>query len=43
LPQPEFGLDVITLIGLLRHCQHRSVPEIHAVLCERRLDTADAA
>src|SRR3954447_2905024 len=35
LPQQEFGLDVIALVGLLRHREHRSVPEIHAVLRER--------
>jgi hypothetical protein len=32
LPQHEFGLDVIALIGALRHREHRSVPEIHARL-----------
>ena len=32
LPQQEFGLDVIALVGLLRHREHRSVPEIHAAL-----------
>src|SRR3954470_18545473 len=35
LPQHEFGLDVITLVGTLRHAQHRSVPEIHAELVRR--------
>lgn len=29
LPQHEFGLDVIALVGALRHQEHRSVPEIH--------------
>ena len=29
LPQGEFGLDVIALVGALRHAEHRSVPEIH--------------
>src|SRR5436309_2342574 len=29
LPQHEFGLDVIALVGRLRHAEHRSVPEIH--------------
>ena len=37
LPHHEFGLDVITLIGALRHRGHRSVPEIHAALSERGL------
>jgi Transposase, Mutator family len=35
LPQHEFGLDVIALIGRLRHAEHRSVPEIHAELVRR--------
>lgn len=35
LPQHEFGLDVIALVGTLRHAQHRSVPEIHAELTRR--------
>ena len=30
LPQHEFGLDVIALIGTRRHAEHRSIPEIHA-------------
>jgi hypothetical protein len=35
LPQHEFGLDVIALVGTLRHAEHRSVPEIHAELVRR--------
>lgn len=35
LPEHEFGLDVIALIGALRYQEHRSVPEIHAALRER--------
>src|SRR5262249_52351277 len=35
LPQHEFGLDVIALVGRLRHAGHRSVPEIHAELVRR--------
>jgi Transposase, Mutator family len=40
LPQHEFGLDVIALVGTLRYRQHASVPEIHHALrgvtiCER--------
>src|SRR3954471_10933917 len=35
LPQHEFGLDVIALVGALRYREHRSVPEIHRVLRER--------
>jgi hypothetical protein len=36
LPQGEFGLDVIALVGALRHAEHRSVPEIHRELSRRR-------
>lgn len=32
LPQHEFGLDVVVLVGALRYGQHRSVPEIHQQL-----------
>ena len=35
LPQQEFGLDVIALIGRLRHVEHRSIIEIHAELVRR--------
>ena len=35
LPQHEFGLDVIALIGALRYREHRSVPGIHRALRER--------
>ena len=42
LPQHEFGLDVMALVGALRYREHRSVPEIHRALlahgvavCER--------
>jgi hypothetical protein len=35
LPQGEFGLDVIALVGALRHAEHRSVPEIHRDLSVR--------
>jgi hypothetical protein len=35
LPQGEFGLDVIALVGALRHAEHRSVPEIHRELRRR--------
>jgi hypothetical protein len=37
LPHHEFGLDVIALIGRLRHAEHRSIPEIHAELTRRRV------
>lgn len=32
LPQHEFGLDVIALVGSLRYLEHRSVSQIHQVL-----------
>ena len=41
LPQHEFGLDIIALVGVLRHREHRGVPEIHAVLRERGVDIAE--
>jgi hypothetical protein len=37
----EFGLDVIALVGVLRHRDHRSVPEIHQVLREREVAIAE--
>jgi hypothetical protein len=40
LPNGEFGLDVIALIGALRYREHRSVPEIHQVLRERQVAIA---
>jgi hypothetical protein len=35
LPHHEFGLDVVALVGRLRHAEHRSVPEIHHELTRR--------
>ncbi len=35
LPQHEFGLDVVALVGALRYREHRSVPEIHRALLAR--------
>jgi hypothetical protein len=40
LPNGEFGLDVIALIGALRYREHRSVPEIHQTLRERQVAIA---
>jgi hypothetical protein len=37
LPQHEFGLDVVALVGALRYAEHRSVPEIHQQLVDRGL------
>jgi hypothetical protein len=41
LPHHEFGLDVIALIGTLRHAQHRNIPEIHAELTRRGVVIAE--
>jgi hypothetical protein len=35
LPQQEFGLDIIALVGRLRYTTRASVPEIHADLVRR--------
>lgn len=40
LPKHEFGLDVIALVGTLRHAQHRSLPEIQQELRRRRVAMA---
>ncbi len=37
LPEGEFGLDVIALVGALRYAEHRSVPEIHKELLHRKV------
>jgi hypothetical protein len=41
LPQGEFGLDVIALVGALRHVEHRSVPEIHRELLGRGVSVSE--
>jgi hypothetical protein len=41
LPQHEFGLDVIALVGALRYAEHRSVPEIRQHLLGRGLSIAE--
>jgi hypothetical protein len=41
LPEHEFGLDVIALVGRLRHTEHRSVPEIHKELRGRGVDISE--
>jgi hypothetical protein len=41
LAQHEFGLDVIALTGVLRHSEHRSVPEIHQALRAREVEIAE--
>lgn len=43
LPQGEFGLDVIALVGALRHAEHRSVPEIHRELSGRGVTVCERA
>ena len=40
LPKHEFGLDVIASIGQWRYADHRSIPEIHEALRERRVTLA---
>jgi hypothetical protein len=40
VPNGEFGLDVIALIGALRFREHRSVPQIHQALQERQVAIA---
>jgi hypothetical protein len=40
LPKHAFGLDIIALVGTLRHAQHRRVPEIHQELAQRRIAIA---
>ncbi len=41
LPQGEFGLDIIAVIGQLRSREQRSVPQIHQALRERGVDIAE--
>jgi hypothetical protein len=41
LPQQEFGLDVIALVGELRYRRHLSVPEIHLDLLGRGLGVCE--
>src|SRR5215469_688247 len=41
LPQAEFGLDVIALVGQLRYRDQRSVPQIHRLLQERGVSIAE--
>ena len=41
LPQGEFGLDIIALVGTLRFAEHRSVPEIHRSLTARGVALAE--
>src|SRR3954453_8188825 len=40
LPYHEFGLDVMALVGRLRHAEHRSIPEIHRELTRRGIVVA---
>ena len=41
LPHHEFGLDVLALVGRLRHAEHRSIPEIHRELVRRGVPLAE--
>jgi hypothetical protein len=40
LPKHEFGLDVMAFVGQQRYSHHRSIPEIHQTLVERRVAVA---
>lgn len=41
LPQQEFGLDVIALVGALRYQEHRSIPQIHQQLRNRSVEVSE--
>jgi hypothetical protein len=41
LPHHEFGLDVLALVGRLRHAEHRSIPETHGELMRRGVAIAE--
>lgn len=41
LPQAEFGLDVVALVGQWRYREQRSVPQIHQALRARGVDIAE--
>lgn len=41
LPQHEFGLDVMALVGGLRYQEHRSVAQIHQVLQSRGVSVSE--
>jgi hypothetical protein len=41
LPQAEFGLDVLALVGQLRYREQRSVPQIHQALQARGVQIAE--
>ena len=41
MPQAEFGLDVVALVGQLRYREQRSVPQIHQALRERGVAIAE--
>ena len=43
LPGHEFGLEVIAWVGELRYREHRSVPEIHQGLRDRRVEISERA
>jgi hypothetical protein len=41
LPEHEFGLDVVALVGALRHREHRTVVEIHRELLVRGIEISE--
>lgn len=41
LPQQEFGLDVIALVGALRYTEYRSIPQIYQQLRNRGIEVSE--
>ena len=41
LPEHEFGLEIIAQIGAWRYREHRSIPEIHQALRDRKVDISE--
>jgi hypothetical protein len=41
LPQQEFGLDVIALVGALRYQEYRSIPQIHQHLGNQGVEVSE--
>jgi len=41
LPQAEFGLEIIALVGALRYSEHRSIPEIYQQLRLREVQISE--
>jgi Transposase, Mutator family len=43
LPRHEYGFDILAHVGRLRYREHRSIPEIHAQLRERKILVSERA